>query len=246
MPLKTPDWIKVNVLSVKSNHENWGAPRIYKELSQEAARGGYELPISESTVTRILRNDWVKLPEEKRWQYRHFYWPESMERGYLPWEASAAALELLGYSLSLNPRMRPSIRMVKWYWRITTATPGMPAFSKSWTEEPCRELFARLLSVWESEVLGQAPEEEIRKLERRLAWEAVPHGIKQLLSKKPPDGLTGGHTGLDGLISASQASWWEAYFIYRFGGYGIEKEQQEGTRAKAIEQERGTEENCNG
>lgn len=58
--------------------------------------------------------------------YRTFHWPESMERRDLPWEASAACLELLGLSLD-SPYGRPSIRVGRWYWRLSLAAPDLPA-----------------------------------------------------------------------------------------------------------------------
>ena len=49
------------------------------------------------TISRIRKDEWPLVEEKDRARYRTFYWPESTERGDLPWEASAAALELMGY-----------------------------------------------------------------------------------------------------------------------------------------------------
>ena len=127
MPLKTdPAW-EERVLSLKENNKSWGAGRIATALGQEAANDGLKTPPpSEATVRRILRRRWDKMPEEERRQYQYFFWPESMERIDLPWEASASALELLCF---LDQRgggrnERPSVHFMRWFWRVSQASPG--------------------------------------------------------------------------------------------------------------------------
>lgn len=78
---------------------------------------------SERSIARIRKEEWAQTPEAEQAQYREFYWPESMERGDLPWEASAPALELLQ---NCSPLRRPSIRAVRWFWRVYQATPDAP------------------------------------------------------------------------------------------------------------------------
>jgi len=66
------------------------------------------------------------MPEEERRQYRYFFWPESMERGDLLWEASASGLELLHFLEEEGWRgERPPIRFVRWFWRVSQAAPGV-------------------------------------------------------------------------------------------------------------------------
>ncbi|MBF8267734.1 MAG: hypothetical protein HW388_1242 [Dehalococcoidia bacterium] len=120
MPLETdPYWIE-RIKSIKANNLSWGAGRILKEMQQEAARSGveYQGP-SEPTIRRKLRTEWDPLDKERKTQYLYFYWPESMMNGSLPWEASAAGLELLRH----YPIERPYVRQVKWFWRVTQAMP---------------------------------------------------------------------------------------------------------------------------
>lgn len=112
---------------------------------------------SNRSIARILKEEWVPLPEEEKLQYREFYYPESMERGDLPWEASAACLELLGYRLD----SRPTIRMAMAFWRITLAAPDLNAWK--------REMLAR---VWSGvQALGEyAVLQDLRNLESYLAY----------------------------------------------------------------------------
>ena len=78
---------------------------------------------SERTISRIRKEEWPRVEEEDRAQYRRFCWPESMERGDLPWEASAAALELLFTLEGEGLWGRPSIRQTKRFWQVTLAAP---------------------------------------------------------------------------------------------------------------------------
>jgi hypothetical protein len=77
------------------------------------------------TIERI-RVEWKPKTQEEKAPYRSFYWPESMERGDLPWEASESALELLGLFDKKRGglRVRPPVRFVKWFWRVSQAAPG--------------------------------------------------------------------------------------------------------------------------
>jgi len=95
------------------------------------------------TIGRIQR-EFRQRPEEERRPYRELHWPESFEGGDLPWEAAAAALELMrvwgrGPRLDmispearrhLSPSARPSVRLSRWFWRVTEAAPDAPAFER--------------------------------------------------------------------------------------------------------------------
>ena len=157
MPLKTdPAW-EERVLSLKENNKSWGAGRIATALGQEAAQKGFETPPpSEATVRRILHRRWDNMSEEEQKQYRYLYWPESMERGDLPWEASASALEILG----LRIFARPTIRQTRWFWRISMAAPDLAG------EE--RLDLARWFASWEA--VGERMEESVRGIEGHLRF----------------------------------------------------------------------------
>jgi hypothetical protein len=95
------------------------------------------------------------LPEHVKAGYRDFRWPESMEAGLLPWPASAAALELLGIQRTRDmwsqigrdpgelptsafdlPIGRPSVRLARWFWRVTQSAPDLLAFPPEVPEVP--------------------------------------------------------------------------------------------------------------
>lgn len=144
-PKVDQDWVTV-IYSLKANEPKLGARAILTRLQKARNDGG----ISEKcpglrTVGRYLK-EWPGLPEEERRLYRELSWPESFERGDLPWEASQAALELLRVwawpppmletmfepealqSLGLSyPTARPSIRLARWFWRLTQAAPDADA-----------------------------------------------------------------------------------------------------------------------
>ena len=79
---------------------------------------------SPRTISRV-RDEWRAMEQSERVQYQQFFWPESMQGGALPWEASSAALELLMFLDSNGVRERPPIRLVMWYWRVIQASRDM-------------------------------------------------------------------------------------------------------------------------
>ena len=83
----------------------WGNRKIYRLLEAEGEHlSNNQDPKyvylatrypSERSIARI-RAEWILESPTKRASYGLFYWPASMESLALPWEASSAALELLG------------------------------------------------------------------------------------------------------------------------------------------------------
>jgi hypothetical protein len=176
---KTPDYWRDRVKALLSQHGGQISDRAIFLALRDESRKLRELPSAEMkaiagrfpstrTIGRIRKDEWLPMKSEEKAQYRDFYWPGSMKRGDLPWEASAAALELLdvhrkegslarflekgdlpdhepfvahdGTVLQLPPLRppaegwvstglrwgRPSVRLVRWYWHITQATPDLP------------------------------------------------------------------------------------------------------------------------
>lgn len=110
---------------------------------------------SERTIARIrksLQDD----PPEVRQAYRYVSWPESFGTPDLPWSASASLLELM----SVYPAgERLTVRVAKWYWRVTQA---VPEASAGWRLE-------KAVFLVHGE-LGRIPDigREIRRVEREL------------------------------------------------------------------------------
>ena len=86
-------------------------------------RDRYGDPPSKATIGRI-QLETRKIPDEEKTRFRWFYWPESMEKGHLPWEASRPLLELLARTLARD--IRPSLEVCWWYWRLYQAVPDSP------------------------------------------------------------------------------------------------------------------------
>ena len=159
MPLKTDSYWIERILSIKANNRRWGAGRITTQLEIGAEQAGRtDVPI-ERTVSRILAKEWSGLTDEEQAQYQFFHWPESMVRGDLPWEASAAALDLC-WQFHITHKGRPSIRLVKWFWRVTLAAPDAPRGD--------RFDAASLLAVEESGALNLL--DDLRGIEWNLAF----------------------------------------------------------------------------
>src|SRR5262249_31089099 len=57
--------------------------------------------------------------------YRLFSWPQSMQAGALPWEASRAVLDLLRLRSSQHMEV-PLVAEAQWFWRVTQAIPDAP------------------------------------------------------------------------------------------------------------------------
>jgi hypothetical protein len=150
-----------------------------KELADTLDRSDYP---ATRTVNKY-HDQYHRLTEPVKAGYKDFGWPESMEAGLLPWEASAAALELLAIRRDIDrfahyrqaaregpltaldlPLGRPSLRLTRWFWRVTQAAPDLPGQSMDvkWPQEleetpplpapnwPGRYEVARSLSVGEA------------------------------------------------------------------------------------------------
>ncbi len=164
MPLTTDiRWVEL-VKNTKADNPGWGVGRIAQKVRAEGERRGLSDPPHERTIGRILRREWDPLSEEQQAQYRAFYWPESMECGDIPWEASVHCMELLGYLFHSSRRaeeyVRPTIRQAKWFWRVSMAVPDQ--------ELSEREAVARLFAIWEA--VGGRTKEVTRSLEGFLTF----------------------------------------------------------------------------
>jgi hypothetical protein len=83
---------------------------------------------STRSIARIKQEEWQQLTEKEKAEYGQFRFPESMEAGVIPWEASASCLTLLAMmDKDTNGRVRPTVNIARWFWRLTLATPGLHA-----------------------------------------------------------------------------------------------------------------------
>ena len=119
MPARVDSYWEARLKSVKSNNPNWGGPRLWRTLQEEATAVGRPDAPSQGWVSKWLREGWPKVSDAERRGHRMVYWPESFEHGDLPWEAAQAALELLGHFFQHPRSSRPPVSLGRWFWRAT-------------------------------------------------------------------------------------------------------------------------------
>lgn len=136
--------------------------RLLQAIEQDAAREGRtdEMP-SASTIER-LRKAALQQAEKVKLEQEEFHWPQSMEFAGIPWEASRIALDLLRELDAAGVR-RPSVRLVKWFWRIRQAAPGISLGDAHY--------LAAALAVYEYAKLAGIGELELADIDRQLAYE---------------------------------------------------------------------------
>jgi hypothetical protein len=131
-PSIDPFW-REQVRSITANNPRLGPGPLLKQLETVGAQVGRRDWPSQRTIGRI-QAQFRLTPEAVRREYLEFRWPEAMERGDLPWEATLVAIECLravredthGLGPLVKPRERPSISVVRWLWRVTLAVPDQP------------------------------------------------------------------------------------------------------------------------
>ena len=111
--------------SLRTHHPNWGATRIAKQCEKEAEEAGRADSPSPRWVGGVLHK-WDKLRDTEEPLYRDFHWPESMERGELPWEAGKAGLELMDFlQIAGGELVRPTNQDVRWFYYLSLAAPDL-------------------------------------------------------------------------------------------------------------------------
>ena len=112
-------WIE-KIRTIVRNRPELSAAAIQNILEEGMDQGQTALP-SLRTVGAIKQ----QLVPEGRKDYRYFTWPDAMETGELPWEASRAALDLMRYARE-ELGMELMVREVRWFLRVTLAAPDAP------------------------------------------------------------------------------------------------------------------------
>ncbi len=103
--------------------QGYKTPTITRLIQEEAEKDGRVDYPSERTVRRLYDGHKAK-PEEKRMEYAAFRWPESMDEAGIPWDGSRVVLDFIERWLERRPH-RPTFGLVKWYWRVHLAAPGL-------------------------------------------------------------------------------------------------------------------------
>ena len=124
-PRTSDSWrerIKIAYAAAETTGGNSSAAAIARELED---LGRPDCP-SRRTIQRIIE-DFKRLPDDARREYSVFRWPQSMEQGALPWEASRSLLDLQldllthrAWDGPIDVSVMP-VRFARWYWRACQA-----------------------------------------------------------------------------------------------------------------------------
>jgi hypothetical protein len=131
------------VKEITENEPRVGPGPIFRRLKGEARKLDRKDYPSERTVGRIRQEFRAQKQGEQR-AYREFHWPECMDQRVLPWSASRAGLELLGYFQQLWGR-RPLVGLVAVFWRVSQAA----------EDAPLDERYFAAREVYQSKVFGR-------------------------------------------------------------------------------------------
>lgn len=140
------------IRQIAADNPRWSARRVHREIERRVAEG--KLPSDYPALRTVIRS--LSEPYDKE-PYERFYWPESMEQGALPWEASRPLLNFLESQRLDNER--PTILRARWYWRLFQAARDGETLGLDWLSA---QLAAR-------EVLGLGGDSFYRMVEGWLA-----------------------------------------------------------------------------
>lgn len=130
-------------------------------LERWARENGFEKPIpSVRQIARIksqIQAERQSKSSDQKWnRFRQFYFPESMERGELPWEAGKAGLDLVQESYGDGGGVwRPPVGVVEWYWRLSIAAPDCPSYIRILV---CKFLMGRWSNLDDSSIVRRVIE----------------------------------------------------------------------------------------
>ena len=117
-----------------------------------------------------------------------------MEVDQLPWEASRAALDLMRYANDVLG-IRPMVRQVRWFWRVTLAAPDAPMDERA---RLALELAMELAMEAIDELTPELSNESLTSIQWRLvfqpwrdsedeqAWLALPEELRSRLFHSTP------------------------------------------------------------
>ncbi|PZC50576.1 MAG: hypothetical protein DK304_000784 [Chloroflexi bacterium] len=216
MPARKDTYWEQRFKSLKANNPSWGARRIREALQNSISETRKDGSPGERWIGNLIKRlkDSPTWLEEER-MYRTFHWPESMNNGDLPWEASSSGLELLQF-LDQETRglsERPPVMLVKWFWKITQVIPRLAVRNRflsavllSTGELYDRSTFFREIEWW---LAYQPWEGETQKSIYTLAVSrpdgAIPKYLNQLYSQLEKD--------IHELLEGNSSWFWEVESI---------------------------------
>ncbi len=120
---KSDPWYRSIAFDLWGTNERLSTAAVMRGLEKEAEKVGRTDSPSESTVRR-WREEFRQLSAAQRLDYGLARWPDAMESGALPWEASASLMELLTHALAKGAP--PSVRLARWHFHVSLAAPDAP------------------------------------------------------------------------------------------------------------------------
>src|SRR5688572_25794753 len=110
--------VREYVQSLAINEPGWGAPAITSKAEERFGQG---------CVSQRMAGNYIReargMPPEKQRELLHVHWPESFERGELPWEAAPDVAELIRRRLGEGGE-RPSHGIAEIFWRTSQIMAG--------------------------------------------------------------------------------------------------------------------------
>lgn len=175
-PATDPFWVG-RIRALKANEARDASPAaIARMLAEEGKRSGRDdYPTTGKTVKKIVD----RTPPDELNSYRYFRWPQSMGTADLPWAASEALLALVRHFWQAD-RVRPTIRLATWYWRVYQSAPAAQA----------KELVDVAFDLAAHEILGEIPDYVYRRCELALAlriWDG--QGLNEWKAAMEDEGL---------------------------------------------------------
>lgn len=118
---KSDPWYRSIAFDLWGTNERLSAAAVTREIEQGALRAKRDDAPSHRTVGR-WRTEFRQLSDAQRREYGVARWPDAMESGALPWEASAAGPQLArgGFGLPLPRRLACAVPQ----WRFRSARVG--------------------------------------------------------------------------------------------------------------------------
>lgn len=167
MPKKiAPEWIEATLV-LHENNRGLSAEAIANRFKEFADKHPSPPGRPSARTIRRLLDEHQNQRDRTTEDYRFVSWPESFERGDLPWEAARPMLDLLRYYRERGFG-RPHGRVAKWYWRLCFAYPDSPDTDAL----PARETLARSLAGLEI-AGGKYTDEGYRVIEQFLIlWQS--------------------------------------------------------------------------
>lgn len=186
-PTTHPYWID-RVRWWATNYPKIGALEIADALRkpqslEDAKNAGV---IAEPPSSRTVGRYRSELTPDLARPYREFCWPDAMDEGLIPWEASRACLDLVAH-LKAQGEPPPEVWVMERFWRITQAAPDLEIQKRFHYAKVLRH-FTRSTVLFLTMTPWRSEEHERAHMAAIQEDSIFGHGIKAVLMKGESDG----------------------------------------------------------